>query len=144
VTGELGASGTGLRALKLGDRSPYVERHLRPEPRLDAGLALAAAGVTAMIDVSDGLATDARHLAEASGVAIEVRLDDVPAVGSPEAAATAGDDYELLFTAPPEHRDAVEGAADVTWLGDVRAGAGVVFRAADGSAVPLTGFEHGG
>jgi thiamine-monophosphate kinase len=143
VTGELGGSGAGLRALKLGDRSPYVQRHLRPEPRIDAGLALAAAGVTAMIDVSDGLATDARHLADASGVAIEIRLDDVPAVGSPEQAATAGDDYELLFTVSPEHRAAVEAAADVTWLGDVRAGAGVVFRAPDGSAVPLTGFEHG-
>jgi thiamine-monophosphate kinase len=92
-----------------------------------------------MIDLSDGLATDAAHIAAASRVAIEIRLADVPAVGTPEEAATFGDDYELLFTLPA----GVEPGVDVTWLGDVRPGAGVVFRAADGSAVPLAGFEHG-
>jgi thiamine-monophosphate kinase len=149
VTGELGGAGAGLRALRewtaTGD-DENVLRHRRPEPRLEAGRALAAAGVSAMIDVSDGVATDARHLAEASGVAIELRLADLPLAGgvSPEFAATGGDDYELLFTAPPDRRAAVEAAAGVTWLGDVRAGAGVVFRAADGAAVALEGFEHAG
>jgi thiamine-monophosphate kinase len=148
VTGELGGSGAGLKALsrdpRPATRDPNITRHLRPEPRIETGLALAAAGVTAMIDVSDGLATDARHIADASGVELELRLAAVPAVGTPEEAATAGDDYELLFTVAPEHRGAVEAAADVTWLGDVRPGAGVVFRAADGTAVELTGFEHRG
>ncbi len=147
VTGELGGSGAGLLVLRGADGGEHgealVTRHRRPEPRLDAGRALAAAGVSAMIDVSDGVATDARHLARASDVALELRLGDVPVApgvaavtAEPERfAVTAGDDYELLFTAPAERREAVEAATEVTWLGDVGSGSGVAFRTSAGDDV---------
>jgi thiamine-monophosphate kinase len=89
-------------------------------------------------------------------VKLELRLADLPlaaglgAVADQplEFAASAGDDYELLFTTPAESRAAAEEGVTatgscVTWLGDVRAGGGLVeLRAADGTVVELTGYEH--
>jgi thiamine-monophosphate kinase len=147
VTGELGGSEAGRRLLEQGEREPaaLVRRHLRPEPRLREGRALALAGAGAMIDVSDGLATDAGHLAEASGVELRLALDALPRPGGVEAAAAAigGDDYELLFAIAPARREAAEAAAAVSWLGDVRAGRGLVLLDADGRPVEgLRGYEH--
>jgi thiamine-monophosphate kinase len=153
VTGELGGSEAGRVLLEAGGaeagalrESALVRRHLRPEPRLAEGRALAAAGAGAMIDLSDGLATDAGHLSEASGVELSLRLDDVPSAEGvdPVAAATGGDDYELLFTIAPERRAAAEAAAPVTWLGDVRVGHGLVLLDSAGRPVEgLRGYEHG-
>jgi thiamine-monophosphate kinase len=148
VTGELGGSEAGRRALERGEREPeaLVRRHLRPEPRLSEGRALAEAGVSALIDVSDGVATDAAHIASASGVGLRVELGRLPvATGvGPEEAATGGDDYELLFTVAPERREAAESATAVTWLGEVVAGSGLVLVGEDGRpAEGLRGYEHG-
>jgi thiamine-monophosphate kinase len=146
VTGELGGSEAGRALLEAGEAGSLTRRHLRPNPRLTEGRALAEAGVGAMIDLSDGLATDAAHLAEASGVELRLRLDDVPCAEGvdPVAAAIGGDDYELLFTIAPERRAAAEAGAPVTWLGDVRAGQGVVLLDAGGRPVEgLRGYEHG-
>ncbi len=145
VTGELGGSETGRRALEAGDTdSEAARRHLRPRPLLEPGRAPAAAGASAMIDLSDGLATDARHVAERSGVELRVRLDDVPrapGVGA-EDAVTGGDDYELLVTVPPERREAAEAAAALTWIGEASAGGGLVLLGAGGPVSGLSGYEH--
>src|SRR3954451_22002601 len=122
VTGTLGASAAGLAILDgaPGPRA-LVERYLRPRPRLLEGQTLAAAGATAMMDLSDGLASDARRLAGASRVRIVLdasALPLAPGVTDTELAATGGEDYELLVCLPP----GVE--ADVTWIGEVTPGEG--------------------
>jgi thiamine-monophosphate kinase len=170
VTGELGGAAAGLLLLReasraaaagLGpaERDALLLRHRRPTPLLAAGRALARAGVSSMIDVSDGVATDAAHLAEASGVAIEVRLEALPiaagvepvaaaaGVDPLELAAAGGDDYELLFSAEPAVRERVEGAAraagtHVRWLGRVAAGSGVAIVGPGGEPVEISGFDH--
>jgi thiamine-monophosphate kinase len=146
VTGELGGSEAGRRLAEAGETAPaeLIARHLRPRPRLADGRKLAAAGATAMIDVSDGLATDARHVAERSGVELRIRLDDVPrpAGVSAEEAVTGGDDYELLVTVPPGRRDAADAAAPLTWVGEVSGGGGLVLLGPDGPVRGLRGYEH--
>jgi thiamine-monophosphate kinase len=166
VTGALGGAGAGLLLLerKLGGLDiqtgeALIARQLRPRPRIEAGQALARAGVHAMIDVSDGIASDAARLSERSGVLIEIELarlpidDGVPAVAKQagidplELAAGAGEDYELLFAVADEEAHAAEAAADeagtsVTWVGRVRAGSGVRLLAEDGTDRSIAGWNH--
>jgi thiamine-monophosphate kinase len=130
----------GVTGVLGGAADLASERARRPAPRFDLGPALARAGVTAMIDVSDGIATDARHLAERSNVQIDIELDRLPlapGVEDPSVAATAGEDYELLFTAPPD----IDVPGDITWIGQVRAGSGLVLTHR-GQQVELSGYEH--
>jgi thiamine-monophosphate kinase len=168
VTGTLGAAGAGLalveRRVPAGTVSEEVvgalrERYARPRPRLTAGRVLSALGATAMIDLSDGLATDAGHLAVASGVGLELTLADLPladgvsevaqALGTDphELAATAGEDYELCVCMPAadpvvlqDQWSATGGGPPLTWIGRVaRETSGLRFIGADSQ---LSGYEH--
>ena len=158
VTGDLGASAAGLLALKGGiDGFERLKgRHLRPRPRVEAGRAAARLGVGAMIDLSDGLASDVRRVCETSGVGCVVDLDKLPVsedtrgltadLGCDPAvlAATGGEDYELLVSAPERVLgDLVEAAGvPVTVVGEVTGWGEVVFRH-DGEMVEdLSGWDH--
>ena len=114
IAGRQGWAAAGLAVLARGFRSPraLVEAHRRPEPPYGAGPVAAAAGATAMIDVSDGLLGDVAHIAEASGVAIDISAgsfevaEPLRAVGAALGAdpmrfiLTGGDDHALVATYP--------------------------------------------
>src|SRR5690606_18930101 len=84
VTGALGASRAALLAWESGTVPAPEARaaFANPVPRIDAGAWLAAHGATAMLDLSDGIASDARHLAAASGVRLEIDLLRIPTAGA--------------------------------------------------------------
>ncbi len=169
VTGALGGAGAALavlegRAALPPGRDALLARMREPAPRLAEGRALAAAGVHALIDLSDGIATDAGHLGRASGVRLRVELGALPLaegvsevcaeLGKPawELAAGGGEDYELCFCAAPPDRARVEQAltaghggtcAEVTWIGRVAEGPpGVSLLDERGRDVRIQGFEH--
>jgi len=114
ICGRQGWAAGGLAVLGRGFRSPrvLVEAYRRPQPPYDAGVAAAEAGATAMVDISDGLLAEAGHVAEASGVSIDISTGsfDVPeplvAVGQAIGADPlqfilgGGDDHALLATFP--------------------------------------------
>lgn len=169
VTGRLGGSGAGLAWLRAG-RDPAdpaaaaaVEAHCRPTPRLEAGRALAESGaVHAMMDLSDGLASDLPRLARASGLGAVVEAERVPVAPAAQAVAAAlegdalgwalagGEDFELLFTCDPDQvpllADLVAEAEDglgVTRVGRLTQGPGVSLRR-QGKEEPIAykGFDH--
>jgi thiamine-monophosphate kinase len=165
VTGALGGAGAALavregRVRRTPERERLVARERLPAPRLAAGRALAALGAHAMIDLSDGLAADAAHLARASQAHLRIELQRLPladgvadvcaalGVDAHELAASAGEDYELCFCIAPELRTRADAAVaetggHVTWVGEVDAGpAGLSLVAGDGRDVRLGGFEH--
>lgn len=177
LTGEIGGAAAGLLLLQNTDWSidPSIRwskdqstsswagalraRQLEPTPRLAAGRALALAGATAMIDLSDGLGADAGHMARASGVKLEIEAEAVPlapgAVALSEATGrdpwrllSGGEDYELLACVP---RDSLEKATEtvlskagipLTQVGEVQAGSGVEIRLPGGRLLEPEGFDQ--
>src|SRR5512144_3007816 len=161
LTGELGGAAAALAlmrdrerpgALSEDARDALLARQLDPIPRLREGRALAAAGATAMIDVSDGLGADASQRRR------EIDLERVPVApgvaevaggepGALELAASGGEDYELLVTVPPE---SFEGAAAavaqagsaLTEIGYVAEGRGVSLRLPGGGELEPSGFDQ--
>ncbi len=151
VAGRLGWSAAGLALLSRGFRSPkvLVDAHRFPEPPYVAGPNAAAAGATAMIDVSDGLVADARHVAEASGVVIRLVTDgwEVPEPMQAAAAAYNTDPLEWMLAGGEDHALLATFPAGTTLPGEFRAIGMVeageptvvvndVIREADG------GFQH--
>jgi thiamine-monophosphate kinase len=169
VTGELGGAAAGRLLLEdaaLGAAVPEPTadrlraRQLDPTPRLRSGTALAAAGASAMIDLSDGLAGDAVHLSRASGVSLRIDAGSLPlAKGVAEIAAAAGreplelaasggEDYELLAALPAErlgeasNRIGEAAETTLTSVGEVRSGEGVEIRLPGGGLLEARGFDH--
>jgi thiamine-monophosphate kinase len=168
VTGELGGAAAGLLLLDRPELASALDpqvaealrtRQLAPRPRLDAGLALARCGATAMIDISDGIGADAGHLATASEVGLEIELARLPVQTGVEELARAagvdptalsvggGEDYELLATLPGERVPAAAAAlaelgVAVTAIGAVRAGEAAVISSPDGTPVDQRGFDQ--
>jgi thiamine-monophosphate kinase len=158
VTGELGASAAGLIALEEGASGPerLVRRHLRPESRVEAGSVAARLGVGAMIDLSDGLASDARRICEQSRAGCRIDLGLLPVTEDtrrfarslgrdPEVlAASGGEDYELLIAAPEPALHALAESVEVpiTTIGEVTNGADVAFRRGSEPVEGLSGWDH--
>lgn len=137
VTGRLGGPGAALRALVAGNvvEPAHRDRFARPMPRLREARWLRERGATAGLDVSDGLAADARHLAAASGVHLRLDVAAVPCVTgvAPADAVRSGEEYELLVTAPPDLDAAAfarEFGVELTRIGEVAAGGGAGVSAA--------------
>jgi thiamine-monophosphate kinase len=163
VTGTLGDSALGLALLQAGERRGQgIARHLDPEPRVTAGVALAEAGLaTAMIDVSDGLLADLGHIMELSGVGARLELANIPrspgyneripqiADDPYSLALGGGEDYELLFTASPAKKAEVLAlfariGLQVSPIGEINAGGRLTIIAADGTDYqPVSrGYNH--
>jgi thiamine-monophosphate kinase len=157
ITGELGASAAGLLALESGHTGPrrLVSKHLQPEPRVMEGCVAAQLGISAMIDLSDGLASDVRHICERSGVGCRVDVGRLPIAGDtrefaealgrdPEIlAASGGEDYELLMAVPEPVLEALTGSVEVpvTVIGEVTEG-GVIFERGGEPVDGLSGWDH--
>ena len=166
VSGAIGDAYLGLKvlrgsypALSEADRAALAGRFQLPEPRVGLGPRLI--GIAhAMCDVSDGLLADLGHICDVSKVGASVLNNSIPlsiatqAVLAEErvpseALATGGDDYELLFAAPPEASGAIERLSaelqlPITRIGSIEAGTGVRLVAADGNEIPVgqPGWRH--
>ncbi len=162
VTGVLGAAAGGAKML-LGGLSftPEIEAELRhafrrPSPRIAEGQRLVSQGVTAAMDISDGLIANLNHICRASRVGARVEIDRLPVAaavtaafgtGATRLALSGGEDYELLFTADAARVERVRKTVDcpVTVIGEITSGPGetaVVDRHGNPVELPSSGWDH--
>lgn len=154
VTGNLGDSGCGLRIILEGsgrdaDAEKLIARHYLPMPRVKEGMEIAAAGASAMMDISDGIGSDLRHIIEASGVGAEIDTSMIPLSNELkskcaeygwdplELAISGGEDYELLFTISEENAKKIDFNHFV--IGKIISGDKIIWR---GSERDYMGFRH--
>jgi thiamine-monophosphate kinase len=162
VSGPVGGSAGGLKLLLESGKSDAVWHdslialHRRPRPHVDQGRALVDAGVRVAMDVSDGLADDLSKLCKASGVSARIMMDHVPVLEDlrqafpnhwRDLALHGGEDYVLLFTAPPHVMSAAANRVpSCTIIGEIVAGATgmVTIIDAQGNSIPSThaGWDH--
>lgn len=168
VSGPLGSAGCGLNILTYKQQHPDDSRfdlfealigaHLNPKPQIELGLELAGSGlVTAMQDISDGLATDLAHICKASGVSAHIQADRLPFL--PELALAAaelnadredlllrcGEDYQLVFTVRQGKETGFEERfPGVVRIGVIRSGQGVFLQREGATAeeISFQGYEH--
>ncbi|RJQ30148.1 MAG: thiamine-phosphate kinase [Peptococcaceae bacterium] len=169
VTGTLGASAAGLYLYQHpgtvcpSDAADYCRQaHVNPLPRVDEGRLLAECGVTAMDDISDGLAAELHQICQASGAGCLVRADAVPVAPEVREAASragkdplewalfGGEDFELVFTVAPGkfpelNRAMAKAGFCIYKVGEITAaGAGLLLALPDGGTAPLpdSGYDH--
>ncbi|MGQ3013007.1 MAG: thiamine-phosphate kinase [Flavobacteriales bacterium] len=168
VTGDLGAAYAGLRLLErekqifkdnpavqpdLSGNDYILERQLKPEARIDIITALAEMGIkpTAMMDISDGLASEIGHICQASGLGAHIYLNRIPVDPSAAsfleelkvhpgvAALNGGEDYELLFTLKQSDYEKISKSPDITIIGYMSAASeGIKIETPDGRVSDLT------
>jgi thiamine-monophosphate kinase len=151
VSGTLGASVATLQELRSGKkpRPSAHPRHFYPDPRIAVGQYLREKKLaSAMIDTSDGLSTDLRHICDESGVGAIIDSAALPSVNGDDDlqfSLHGGEDYELLFTAPPNRRIPRQIAGTtITRIGEITRGRTIKLKAPDGKSHPLQagGWEH--
>jgi len=161
VTGALGGAAAAVGDLRVGlEPIPAARRAFeRPVPRVEEAIWLAAeASLTALIDLSDGIGQDARHLACASGVRLELELERIPAHPAVEPymgvrvgarlLLGGGEDYELLLTVPPGAIEPIHRSFEdrfglaLTRIGRVTRGTGLTVSDPGGSVCVEGGYDH--
>ncbi len=169
VSGSLGEAAAGLEFCRRGQagegngaRQQLIAAHLDPTPEVALGMVLAESGlVSAMMDISDGLATDLAHLCNESGVAAEIDKESLPISGALRDTAEAlacdpvawaisgGEDYRLLFTVPGGHREKLSALVrdqlgrDITVIGRIIEGEGVTLLDGEGRLdISYRGYDH--
>lgn len=154
VTGPLGDSACGLNLILNGckrdeDALRLISKHYLPMPRVDEGRLLAQSGACAMMDISDGIGSDLRHILQASGTGAEIDVQSIPLSAeikrkcaqlgwdAIKLAISGGEDYELLFTISEEDERRLETEHYI--IGRITAGSGITWK---GSDKEYSGYRH--